>query len=273
MVRRAHISLLTRTRRCYRLSMTTFTTLITGASSGLGAEMARQSAALGHDLALCARRTDRLEELSSEISSAHPGVNVRLYALDVTDDEAVRTVFQQADADAGAGLDRIVVNAGLGKGRKIGSGKPEANRQTAVTNALGALAQAEAAMEIFRAKNAGHLVLVASVTALRGNRKAMTTYGATKAFLANLGEGLQSELLKSGIPVDVTVLLPGYIRSEMNEKVEQKTRFMVDTQTGVRSMMAAIEGRRRRALVPGWPWRVIGPLLQVLPVKVVSKLM
>lgn len=251
--------------------MTTFTTLITGASSGLGAELARQSAALGHDLALCARRTERLDELSAEITSSCPGVSVRTYALDVTDPDAVRTVFQQAEGDADGGLDRIVVNAGLGKGRKIGSGQPEANRETATTNALGALAQAEAAMEIFRARSAGHLVLVSSVTALRGNRKAMTTYGATKAFVANLGEGLQSEMLASGVPVDVTVLLPGYIRSEMNEKVEQKTRFMVDTQTGVRSMMAAIESRKRRSLVPGWPWRLIGPVLKVMPLKLVSK--
>ncbi|WP_291479533.1 SDR family oxidoreductase [Corynebacterium sp.] len=252
--------------------MTAFTTLITGASSGLGAELARQSAALGHDLALCARRTGRLDELSAEIAASCPGVTVRTYALDVTDPDAVHRVFRQAEDDADGGLDRIVVNAGLGKGRKIGSGHPEANRETATTNALGALAQAEAAMEIFRARNSGHLVLVSSVTALRGNRKAMTTYGATKAFVANMGEGLQSELLAAGIPVDVTVLLPGYIRSEMNEKVEQKTRFMVDTETGVRSMMAAVEARRRRALVPGWPWRLIGPVLKVLPLKVVSKL-
>ncbi|MGP9722786.1 SDR family oxidoreductase [Corynebacterium sp. AOP40-9SA-29] len=249
----------------------TFTTLITGASSGLGAELARQSAAAGHDLALCARRTERLDALAAEIAASCPAVTVRTYALDVTDPDAVRSVFQRADAEAA--LDRVVVNAGLGKGRKVGSGKPEANRETATTNVLGALAQAEAGMEIFRARGAGHLVLVSSVTALRGNRKAMTTYGATKAFVASLGEGLQSELLVSGAGgIDVTVLLPGYIRSEMNEKVEQKTRFMVDTETGVRSMMAAIEARKRRALVPGWPWRLIGPLLKVLPLKVVSKL-
>lgn len=251
--------------------MTTFTTLITGASSGLGAEFARQSAALGQDLALCARRTQRLEELAAEIGASCPSVTVRTYALDVTDPDAVREVFRQADGDADGGLDRIVANAGLGKGRRIGSGKPEANRQTAVTNALGVLAQAEAAMEFFRERGSGHLVLVSSVTALRGNRKAMTTYGATKAFVANLGEGLQSEMLASGIPVDVTVLLPGYIRSEMNEKVEQKTRFMVDTPVGVRSMLAAVEARKRRALVPGWPWRFIGPLLCVLPLRVLSK--
>ncbi|MGO1950394.1 MAG: SDR family oxidoreductase [Mycobacteriaceae bacterium] len=257
--------------------MSTFTALITGASSGLGAELARQSAALGHDLALCARRTDRLEELSAEITASHPQVTVRTYALDVTDADAVREVFQAAHRDAADGLDRIVVNAGLGKGRKIGSGKPEANRETATTNALGALAQAEAAMEIFRGAGggggAGHLVLMSSVTAIRGNRKAMTTYGASKAFVANLGEGIQSELIAAGIPIDVTVILPGYIESEMTARNEQGTPLMVDTETGVRSILASIEARKRRAYAPGWPWRLVSPALRVLPLKVIAKLM
>ena len=69
------------------------TILITGASSGLGAEMARQFAALGHDLALCARRTDRLETLRAEIAAAHPGVRVEVRALDVNDHDAVFRVF------------------------------------------------------------------------------------------------------------------------------------------------------------------------------------
>jgi short-subunit dehydrogenase len=256
---------------CYRRGMATFTTLITGASSGLGAELARQSADLGHDLVLCARRTGRLDELSAEITASHPGVTVRTYTLDVTDPDAVRDVFRRADADADGGLDRIVVNAGLGKGRRIGSGHPEANRETATTNVLGALAQAEAAMEIFRAKDAGHLVLLSSVSALRGNRRALTTYGATKAFVANMGEGLQAELAAAGSPVDVTVLFPGYIRSEMTAQAEGRTPLLVDTRTGVRSMVAAIEGRKRRALVPGWPWRLVGPVLKVLPLRLLSR--
>lgn len=258
----------------------TFTTLITGASSGLGAELARQSAALGHDLALCARRTDRLDALAAEITTAHPAVTVRTYALDVTDPDAVRTVFRTADADAGH-LDRIVANAGLGRGRTVGSGKPEANRETAVTNVLGVLAQAEAAMELFRERRAGHLVLVSSVSAVRGNRGAMTTYGATKAFVANLGEGLQSDLLRSGTPVDVTVVMPGYIESEMTAKkggaVEvggdgKRPPLMVSTEKGVAAVLAAVEERKRRACVPAWPWRAVAALLKVAPLRLVGKI-
>src|ERR1700704_3472750 len=85
--------------------------LITGASSGLGAEMARQFAAKGHDLALCARRIDRLEALQSEIVAAHPDLTVVVRALDVDDHDAVFTVFHDLAADLG-GIDRVIVNAG-----------------------------------------------------------------------------------------------------------------------------------------------------------------
>ena len=70
------------------------TILISGASSGLGAEMARQFAARGHDLALCARRTERLEELRAEIAAAHPDRRVEIRALDVNDHDAVFEVFR-----------------------------------------------------------------------------------------------------------------------------------------------------------------------------------
>ena len=121
------------------------TTLITGASSGLGAEMARQLADRGWDLALAARRTERLEELRDEIVAKHPGRRVELRALDVTDDDQVFEVFRAFRDDFGV-IDRVVVNAGLGKGAPIGTGRYDANRQTAMTNFVAALAQCEAAM-------------------------------------------------------------------------------------------------------------------------------
>ncbi|SOC50378.1 hypothetical protein SAMN05660748_3126 [Blastococcus aggregatus] len=241
--------------------------LITGASAGLGEEMARQFADLGYDLALCARRTERLDSLAEEIR-ARTGRRVETAALDVTDAHAVPTVFG-GFADSFGTIDRVVVNAGLGKGAALGTGQADVNRATAMTNFVGALAQTEAALEIFRRQQRGHLVLISSISALRGMRKAMTTYAATKAGVAALAEGLRVERIPG---VDVTVIYPGYIRSEMNAHVQQKTRFMVDTPTGVRSLVAAIEKRRAKAYVPAWPWVPIGFLLRVLPLSVIRRL-
>jgi short-subunit dehydrogenase len=241
--------------------------LITGASAGLGEEMARQFADLGYDLALCARRTERLDALAAEIT-ARTGRRVETAALDVTDADAVPAVFERFAASFGS-IDRVVVNAGIGKGAALGTGRADANRATAMTNFVGALTQTEAALEIFRRQQRGHLVLISSMSALRGMRTAMTTYAATKAGVAALAEGLRSERIPG---VDVSVIYPGYIRSEMNAHVEQKVRFMVDTTTGVRSMVEAIEKRRPKAYVPAWPWVPIGALMKVLPLSVVRKL-
>ncbi len=247
------------------------TTLISGASAGLGAEMARQLAARGEDLALCARRTDRLEALRAEILAAHPGRRVGVRALDVTDADAVERVFDELDEELG-GLDRVVVNAGVGKGERLGSGAPQANRETAVTNVLGALAQVEGAMRLFRASGRGHLVMISSVAALRGLPRTMATYAATKAFVAHLVEGLRVELAGSDLDVDLTVLYPGYIASEMSDQVAQDTPLMVTTEKGVRSMVAAIEKRVESACVPRLPWTALAPVLKHAPMPLLRRM-
>ena len=164
----------------------------------------------------------------------------------------------------------MVVNAGLGKGAPIGTGYFRANRQTAETNFIGALAQCEAAMEIFRARDAGHLVVISSVSARRGARGPMTTYGATKAGVAALAEGIRSDVFDS--PITVTTLYPGFIASEMTARA-RKTPFIVDTEKGCRAMVDAIEREGAEATVPAWPWRPIGLASRLLPLRVVRRLM
>ena len=246
------------------------TILITGASSGLGAEMARQFGDKGHDLALCARRTSKLDAIKAEILVAHPERRIEVYELDVTDDDRVFEVFRQAKADFGT-VDRIIINAGLGKGAPIGTGRYDANRETAMTNFVAALAQSEAAMEIFREQGVGHFVMISSMSALRGMPKTMTTYAATKAGVAHIAEGLRNELY--GKPIKVTVLYPGYIASEMNEGVTQSTPLMVSTEKGVRAMVDAIEKEKDSACVPPLPWAPMSVLMKHAPLPVLKRLM
>lgn len=244
------------------------TLLITGASSGLGRGMAREFAKLGCNLALCARRTDRLEELKGELVAAHPGIQVSVRALDVLNYDQVFEVFKAFRDDFGT-LDRIIVNAGMGKGQPLGTGYFWANRQTAETNFVAALAQCEAAMEIFRAQNDGHLVMISSMSAMRGMPRNLTTYAATKAGVAALAEGLRAEMI--GKPIKISTIYPGYIRSEINEKVK-KTPFMVDTETGCRALVKAIEKEPAQASVPTWPWAVLGYLMRNLPLGMVARM-
>lgn len=250
------------------------TVVITGASAGLGAEMARQLAAQGYDLALCARRRERLEALRTEILAAHPGRTVLVAAMDVNEPDRVFEVFRGFRDDfaaAGQRVDRVVVNAGLGKGAPLGIGRYDANRETAMTNFVGALTQTEAAMEIFRAQDSGHLVMISSMSAMRGLPRSMTTYAATKAGVAHLAEGLRNELY--GKPIKVSVLYPGYIASEMNEQVADRAPMMVSTEKGVRAMVEAIEKEKASACVPPLPWAPMSVVMKHAPLGIFKKLM
>lgn len=235
--------------------------LITGASSGLGAGMARAFAAKGRDLALCARRTGRLDELKAELTQAYPGITIAVAALDVNDHEAVPKVFAELSDELG-GIDRIVVNAGIGKGAKLGSGKLWANKATLETNLVAALVQIETALEMFNNKGSGHLVLISSVLGNKGVPGVKAAYAASKAGLSSLGESLRAEYAKG--PVKVSVIEPGYIESEMTAK-SNSTMLMVDNETGVNALVAAMEREPGRAAVPWWPWAPLVQLMRVLP--------
>src|SRR6201999_4395705 len=211
------------------------------------------------DLALCARRTDRLDELKAELLERHPGVTVAVAALDVNDHEQVPTVFAGL-ADELGGIDRVIVNAGIGKGARLGSGKLWANKATIETNLVSALVQIETALEMFNAAGSGHLVLISSVLGAKGVPGVKAAYAASKAGLSSLGESLRAEY--RGGPITGSVMEPGYIESEMTAK-SASTMLMVDNETGVKALVAAIEREPGRAVVPWWPW---GPLVQILRV-------
>ncbi|RMF13025.1 MAG: SDR family oxidoreductase [Candidatus Dadabacteria bacterium] len=248
--------------------MTRKNILITGASSGLGHGMALEFGKMGRNLGLCARRTDRLEALRDELRRINPDIKVAVHELDVNDTDRVFEVFRTIRDELG-GLDRVIVNAGMGKGASLGTGYARANLQTATTNFVAAIAQCEAALEIFREQNHGHLVTISSMSAFRGLPRAQNVYSATKAGLAALSEGLRVDLL--GTPIRVTTVYPGYIRSEINEKV-RNTPFMVDTETGCKMLVRAIEREPDEAIVPRWPWAALRWLMPVLPRSAVNRM-
>ena len=241
--------------------------LITGASSGLGAGMARSFAAKGRDLALCARRTDRLDELKAELLQQYPSIKIAVAALDVNDHEQVPKVFTELSDELG-GIDRIIVNAGIGKGAKLGSGKSWANKATIETNLVAALVQIETALEMFTKSGAGHLVLISSVLGAKGVPGVKAAYAASKAGIRSLGESLRAEYAKGSIRI--SVMEPGYIESEMTAK-SARTTFMVDNETGVKALVAAVEREPGRAAVPWWPWAPMVQLMRVLPLPLAKR--
>lgn len=225
--------------------------------------MARSFAAKGRDLALCARRVDRLDELKAELSQRHPNITIAVAALDVNDHDRVPEVFAHLSAELG-GIDRIIVNAGIGKGAPLGSGKLWANKATIETNLVAALVQIETALAMFKESGSGHLVLISSVMGNRGVPGVKAAYAASKAGVSSLGESLRAEYASG--PIKITVVEPGYIESEMTGK-SNTTMLMVDNDTGVRHIVNAIERERGRAIVPGWPWIPLVALMKMVPTR------
>lgn len=240
--------------------------LITGASSGLGYTMAKLYANKGKNLALCARRIEKLKTLRDEIATINPKVKVSIRALDVNEHDQVFEVFKDFEQDLGH-IDRVIVNAGMGRGASLGTGYFSANKETAITNFVSALAQCEAALEIFRKQNHGHLVMISSVSAVRGFRRALTVYAATKAAVSNMMEGIRVDLLDSEIRA--TTIHPGFIRSEINEKVKT-VPFIVDTEVGCKAIITAIEKEGASYYVPSWPWAIMARVVKLLPLRLLK---
>ncbi|MEP0177359.1 MAG: SDR family oxidoreductase [Paraglaciecola sp.] len=248
--------------------MTRQNILITGASSGLGKGMAIEFAKKGRNLALCARRLENLENLKQELLNINPDINVYICQLDVDNHEHVFEVIHGFAEDMGS-IDRIIINAGIGKGAPVGTGYFYANKQTAETNFVSALAQCEAAMEVLRKQNAGHLVTISSMSAIRGARRAITVYAATKAGLSALTEGIRIDVLNT--PIKVTTIHPGFIRTEINEKVK-KVPFIVDLETGCQAMVKDIEKEVANSFVPTWPWALFRYLAKIAPLSMLAKM-
>ena len=229
--------------------------LITGASSGLGKGMALEFAKQGCNLALCARRVGNLEDLQEEIQKVNTDVKVFIRPLDVSIPEDVFKVFEEFKNDfkgIGEPLDRVIVNAGIGKGAPLGKGYEKQNMQTAIINFCGAISQFEAALQIFREQNHGHLVAISSMSAFRGYPFAMNVYAATKAGLKSLAEGARIDMLKK--PIKVSSIFPGYIESEITDKLEKKPPFMISLDKGSKLLVEAINKEKNNAYVPFWPW-------------------
>ncbi|EMY13600.1 KR domain protein [Leptospira weilii str. Ecochallenge] len=125
--------------------------LITGASSGIGKELARLYAKAGANVALTARRTDSLKKISDELKSSGAKGKILFASLDVSDADQNFKVIPKLAKELG-GLDLIVLNAGISTTASFGGRSFEADRAVIETNLIGAMAGVEAALPIFQNK-------------------------------------------------------------------------------------------------------------------------
>ncbi|MFJ2363437.1 SDR family NAD(P)-dependent oxidoreductase [Pseudomonas sp. NPDC087697] len=239
---------------------------ITGASSGLGRQVASEFASRGYDLALAARQIDVLQTIKSELEERH-GVRVLVYPLDVSDAKQVRDTLNTASAELGK-LDIVVANAGLGSDGRIGRIDFANSRQMFEVNVIGACATIDAAITLFKSQGHGQIVAMSSVASWRG-LPGSGAYSASKAAVSVYMEALRAE--SQGKNLTVTVIYPGYIDTPMNQKLKHRP-FLLPLEEGGKRIADAILQRRKRAVIPGYPWRLLRPVLQLLPTALIGKL-
>ncbi len=191
--------------------------VITGASSGIGEATARQLAAEGHRVVLLARRSERIEQLSSQI-----GDRALAIAADVTDRDSLVHAAERVEAELG-GADILVNNAGVMLLAPFSSEQREEMRQMVEVNLLGAIAATEVFLDQLRAGEGGDLVNVSSVAG-RTARPGNAVYAATKWGIVGWSEGLRQELQPQ---IRVMVVEPGAVATELTEHItHEQTRGM-----------------------------------------------
>lgn len=220
------------------------TALVTGASSGIGAALARRLAAGGAEVALVARREELLVALRDEIAAA--GGKARVYAADVAVPEAAVAAIRRADDDLG-GLDLVVANAGMGKSRWAGRLAWEDLAPTLALNVAGAAATLVAVLPRMVERRRGHVVGISSLAGYRGMPRS-AAYSASKAFLSTFLESLRVDLRGTGVAV--TDVRPGFVRTPMTAVNRFPMPFLIDAEPAARTIVAALA---RRAPVVAFP--------------------
>ena len=233
--------------------------MITGASSGIGAEAAREFARRGHSVVLAARRLGRLEELASELEKG--GARALPVRCDVADAEQVSALRGRAE-ELGP-VDILVNNAGFAVHSTVAdSGVDEIERQVSV-NFMGAVRCTKEFLPGMLERGSGSVVNVASVAASMG-LPGIAAYCAAKSAMLVFSEGLRHELHGTG--VNVTVVSPIMVRTEFFDRMPRvsASRLSLHPRTVARAIARAAGSPRLEMAVP-WPARAAIWLKQAAP--------
>lgn len=238
------------------------TAYVTGASSGLGAEVARRLAAGGTRVVLAARRAHLLEELAAELRAAGGAADVA--PLDVADADAARAEVARWDRDLG-GLDLVLANAGVGDAQPAAELAWSDVERVLRINALGACATLVGGLHCMLSRGRGTLGAVSSLAAYRGFPTS-GAYSASKACLSTFLETLQADLRRTRIRVvDVR---PGYVRTPMTaDGDERRMPFLMDVGPAAERIVRALERGQPLCAFPLPMWLACG-LAQALPNRV-----
>jgi short-subunit dehydrogenase len=233
--------------------------LITGASSGIGAALARAYAAAGSHLTLWGRNRERLSEVGDQCRDR--GASVEIECFDIADCDRLASSLEALDARTP--VDIAIFNAGLGGTvpRDQIAQSSRSTREMGLVNFVSPLLGANLLAERMAARRRGHIVFVGSIAASFPLPMA-PAYAATKAGLALFSEALRLRLKGAG--VTVTLVSPGFVDTPMSRSLQEPRPFLVSADKAASIIRARLERRARRIVVP-WQFAIIRGIAAWLP--------
>jgi short-subunit dehydrogenase len=244
--------------------MTTVATLLTGASSGIGLELAHLLAAEQQVLILVARREDRLQELAKTLKKKY-GADVRVIAADLA---AMGAAQQLVDSIHSQGLviDTLINNAGFGENGLFADSDPARNSQMLHLNIIALTELTRLALPDMQARQHGRILNVASIVAYQPCPR-FAIYAASKAYVLSFSEALHVEVADQGIKV--TALCPGSTATEFHDVAQNEharvNQVPKDSAADVALAAYKALNRGERSLVTGWINKPVPLMVRITP--------
>lgn len=227
--------------------------IIIGGTSGIGRALVETLVSNGYAVGITGRRNELLAELKNQ-----HGDTVVCVEMDVCKPETAQRDLESLFATMGD-IDLLIISAGTGFINPELLWEPEST--TIATNVTGFAAIATTAMKYFLKRGSGHLIGISSIAAIRGSSEA-PAYNASKAFAANYLEGLRVKARKSGLPVFVTDVIPGFVATRMAQG--EGLFWVAAPEKAAEQIFAAIQAKKRRIYITR-RWRLIAWLMKLLP--------
>lgn len=238
----------------FLVSATMKKVIITGATSGIGRELALQYGKQGYKVGLIGRRTERLEELQSII-----GENAHIKTQDVTEHETAETSYRELIEEMG-GMDVMILNAGMGRIQMLPPWRAES--KLIELNALAFAHGCHFAFDFFKEQGYGQIVGMSSMASLVAFHKA-AAYTASKHFISTYMTGYRQKAKRIEADITVTEIRAGYIWTEMTERA--KGMFWVaSVEKAAEQMIKGIENRKNIFYVTK-RWRLLAWVAKCVP--------
>ena len=228
--------------------------VITGASSGIGADVAREVAKRGGVPILLARRVSKLEELVATIAKTYR-VKAYAIALDVSHEQEVVRVFSDIYKQIGE-IDVLINNAGFALFKTADEATHEEVKSMFEVNVLGLIACTRAVLPTMKVKDAGQIINVASIIGKVPTPKA-SAYAATKHAVLGFTNALRMEV--SDTKIQITAVNPGPVKTAFFDLADESgnytkniNKMMLDSKTVAKKIVATIGTRKRELNVPRW---------------------